>query len=114
MNILTFIDELRNTDGYIRYIYTEGGCYRFHILLKKMYKDCTPYISQRKNHIVTRYKNRYYDIDGEVKCMDGYTVLTVDELPTVERWSFRRNNMMVLTECPVCEEPLVYDSKNNP
>jgi hypothetical protein len=46
--------------------------------------------------------------------MDGYTVLTVDELPTVERWSFRRNNMIVLDECPVCEEPLVYDSKNNP
>lgn len=52
---------MRNTDGYIRYIYTEGGCYKLHILLKKMYTNCT--------------------------------ILIEDEIPTVERWSFRRNNI---------------------
>jgi len=79
MDILTFIEELRNTDGYIRYIYTEGGCYRFHLLLKKMYKGCTPYISKEKNHIVSRYKGRFYDIDGEVKSIEGFTKLSPQE-----------------------------------
>ncbi len=50
MDIETFIDELRNTDLYIRHIYTEGGCYKFHILLSKLFRGSKPYISQRKNH----------------------------------------------------------------
>ncbi len=107
MNILIFIEELRNTDGYIRYIYTEGGCYRFHLLLKKMYKGCTPYISKEKNHIVSRYKGRFYDIDGEVKSIEGFTKLSPQELPMVEQWSFRRNKLLTLTECPNCDEPIV-------
>lgn len=107
MNIQTFIDELRNTDGYIKYIYTNGGCYKFHILLSKMYKNCIPYISWNKNHIITRYRGKYYDINGERDCI-GYTELTLDEIPMVEKWSFRKNNLMVLDECPHCEEPLIY------
>lgn len=106
MDIKLFIDELRNTDGYIEHIYMKGGCYKFHLLLKKMYKSCTPYISKEKNHIVSRYKGRYYDISGEVSPV-GFTRLTEDELPTVERWSFRRNQLLVLTECPNCDEPFV-------
>lgn len=72
-----------------------------------MYKGCTPYISKEKNHIVTKYKGRFYDIDGEVKCMEGYTKLSIEELPMVEGWSFRRNKLLTLTECPACDEPFV-------
>ncbi len=110
MNILTFIDELRNTDEYIKHIYTEGGCYKFHILLNKMYNNCTPYISPQKNHIITRYKNKYYDINGEVTNIDGYTLLSIEEKLMVEQWSFHKKNLLQLTECPVCDEPIVYNS----
>lgn len=106
MNILNFIDELRNTDRYIHHIYTKGGCYKFHLLLSKMYKNCIPYTNG--NHIITRYKGKFYDINGIVDCLDGYTKLPKDHLPFVENWSFHKNNLLVLKDCPHCEEPLVF------
>ena len=108
MNIETFIEELNHSDEYIHHIYSKGGCYRFHILLSKMFKGCTPYINGTKNHIVTRFKGKFYDVYGEVECLDGFTKLHEKEIPIVEKWSFRKNNLLVLKECPNCEEPLTY------
>lgn len=108
MKISQFIEELRNTDLYIQHIYSEGGCYKLFQLLSKMYKGATPYISQHKNHIITRYKNKYYDIFGEVTNLDGYTLLSIEEKLMVEQWSFHKKNILQLTECPYCEEPIIY------
>lgn len=108
MKIETFIDELRNSDGYIEHIYTKGGCYRFHILLSKMYKNTTPFINETKDHIVTRYRKKYYDVYGEVYEVKDYRVLDIEDIPMVEKWNFRKNNLLVLDECPNCEEPLFY------
>jgi len=108
MDILKFITNLRNTDEYIHHIYTKGGCYRFHILLSNLYKNTTPYISETKDHIITRYRGKFYDIFGTVDCLDGYTKLRDDEIAMVSRWSFRKNHLLQLDECPHCEEPLVY------
>jgi hypothetical protein len=113
MKISTFIEELRDTDSFIQHVYSQGGCYKFHVLLSKMYKNCTPYISQDKNHIITRYKNKYYDIYGEVYDLNGYTLLTMEERLMVERWSPHRNNLLRLTECPMCNEPITYNEKNH-
>ena len=107
MKIEQFIKELRNSDGYIEHIYTRGSCYRFHILLSKMYKGCVPYISDMKNHIITKYRGKYYDINGESTAI-GYTILSDDLIPFVENWSFHKNNLIVLDECPHCEESLTY------
>lgn len=111
MDIETFIDELRNTDLYIRHIYTEGGCYKFHILLSKLFRGSKPYISQRKNHIITKYRNNYYDIYGKIDNVDGYTKLKEEEKHMVEQWSFHKNNLLQLNECPHCEEPITYSEK---
>jgi hypothetical protein len=108
MDILKFIDELRNTDQYIHHIYTKGGCYRFHVLLSKMYRNCVPYINATNDHIITRYKGKFYDIFGTVDCLDGYRKLSKQEIPMVSKWSFRKNNLLLLDECPHCEEPLIY------
>jgi hypothetical protein len=80
-------------------------------LLSKLFRGSKPYISQRKNHIITKYKKKYYDINGEVNNLDGYTLLTIEEKLIVERWSFHKNNLLQLTECPVCDEPIVYEEK---
>ncbi len=109
MDILSFIEEINHSDEYIQHIYSKGRCYRFHILLSKMYKNCTPYISATKNHIITRYKGKFYDVYGEVDCLDGFTKLRDEEIPIVEKWSFRKNNLIVLKECPHCDEPLTYE-----
>jgi uncharacterized protein YggL (DUF469 family) len=110
MTLEKFIDELRNTDGYMEYIFTRGGCYRFHVLLSRMYKNCIPYINQEMNHVITRYKGKYYDINGEIGCLDGYRKLTENDKEIVEKWSFRKNNLLVLNECPNCDEPLIWDA----
>lgn len=108
MNIEEFIKELRSTDEYIRIIYLNGGCYKFHKLLSKMYKNIIPYISNENNHIISRYKDRYYDIDGEVKNVKGYRELNESDIDMVEKWSFRKNNLLVLRECPNCDEPITF------
>lgn len=54
MKILKFINELRDSDEYIKHIYMEGSCYKFYILLSKMYKTTIPYISIKKDHIIPR------------------------------------------------------------
>jgi hypothetical protein len=106
--ITNFILELNKSDEYIHHIFTKGGCYKFHILLSKMFKKCTPYISKDENHVITRINGRYYDITGEVTDLDGYTFLGKRRIPIVENWSFRKNNLLLLDECPNCEEPLIY------
>lgn len=108
MKLPEFIEELRNTDIYIRHIYTQGGCYKLFQLLSKMYNGCIPYISEQKNHIITRYKNKYYDITGEVYDVKGYTQLTIEEKLMVEQWSFHKNNLLLITDCPNCDEPITY------
>lgn len=110
MNIQIFIDELRNSDEYIRHIYTQGGCYRFYVLLSKMYKGCVPYIIANKTspHIITRYRGKYYDINGEVSNVNGYVKLKEEDIPMVEKWSFHRHNLLKITECPYCDEPITY------
>jgi hypothetical protein len=110
MNILKFIDELRDSDEYIRHIYMRGGCYRFHILLSKMYKGTIPYISIKKDHIITRYKGKYYDINGVVYDVKDYKVLDIEDIHMVSRWSFSKYNLLQLNECPNCEEPLLYET----
>jgi len=105
MGISDFIEELNQTDRYIHHIYSKGGCYKFHILLSKMYKNCTPYTNG--NHIITRYKGKFYDIYGEVECLDGFRKLSNMERPQVEKWSFHMNNLLVLKDCPHCDEPII-------
>ena len=105
MDILSFIEELNQTDMYIHHIYSKGGCYKFHILLSKMYKGTIPYTNGK--HIITRYKGKYYDIYGEVDNQDGFRKLTDEDIPVVSKWSFYMNNLLVLKDCPHCDEPII-------
>jgi hypothetical protein len=105
-----FIEQLNISDEYIRHIYTKGGCYKFHVLLSRMFKGCIPYINQDKNHIITRYKGKFYDINGTVSDYCDYKKLPVKCVPYVMSWSFYKNNMLKLKDCPHCEESLVYET----
>ncbi len=108
MSILFFINSLRKTDMYIEHIYLQGGCYKFHLLLSKLFKGCEPYITKNENHIVTKYKNKFYDIRGIVNNPD-VRPLRKDEIKRVSKWSFQKHNLIQLHECPNCEEPLIYN-----
>ena len=111
MDILDFIDTLRHTDRYIRTIYTHGGCYKLHTLLKKMYIECIPLINKDKNHIVTLYKGRKYDIDGLVTQKGEYSAMSEQDYEIAEQWSFSKNTWLTLGDCPSCGEQLIVNEK---
>lgn len=102
-DMLQFLNELRQTDNYIETIYLNGACYKLHLLLKK-YADCEPLINPEKNHVVTRFKGRLFDITGEVK--GKYLLMTERDVEVASGWSFHKTKMLQISECPVCEEPI--------
>ena len=106
INIADFIDSFRNSDRYIKAIYTEGGCYQFHLLLKRLYPDCKPFINSEKNHVISLYRGKFYDVTGE--CPDnGYLEMTEDDKQKAEKWSFHKNMALQVNECPACGEPII-------
>lgn len=105
MNPIRIITNLRKTDFYIEYIFMNGGCYQFYIFLKVFFPNAKPQINSKRNHIVTEINGNIYDIKGCVK-KEGYTYLNKADLEMVQSWSFRKNNLLKITECPFCEEPI--------
>ena len=108
MKILFFIERIRQSDEYIEHIFTQGSCYQFYVLLSKLFSGCEPYISPNKMHVITKYSGKYYDIHGIV-LGNWYTPMTPEEIEVAKGWSFRKNNLIQLSECPYCEEPIIYN-----
>lgn len=104
-DMLFLINSIRETDQYIADIYLNGGCYQFHLMLKKFAPECEARITKEKNHIVTYFKGKYFDITGIV---EGYFEPLNDyEIDIVSKWSFAKNKALQISECPVCEEPII-------
>lgn len=61
VEVLAFISLIRKTFG--RYKEDSGGCYKFHLILKKMF-ECEGYYNS--DHVITEISGTFYDIDGEV------------------------------------------------
>lgn len=111
--VLKFINALRKADEYMEDIFTMGSCYRFYLLLKKLYPDAEPMINKDKDHVATKIGRKLYDIRGVVKNSDGRFIrLTGTDLAKAKKWSFRKQCLLQVTECPACEEPIVYSTKN--
>lgn len=65
-DILYFIRLIRCSSPYMmRKIFTEGGCYRFHLILKQVFPGATPWQTQDEGHVLTRIGGHFYDILGE-------------------------------------------------
>ena len=106
VDILTLITELRGTEKYIQAIFMYGGCYRFHLFLKKLFPDAVPYINTDKTHVITEYKGKFYDITGEVD-PEGFSEMTREDVEMAEKWSFSSKMALSLGECPHCGESIV-------
>lgn len=108
---IDIITALRESDGYIEAIYTEGSCYRFFIFLKALYPLAISYINSSRTHIITRIGGKYYDITGEIEMKEvehkGFRLMDALEKEFASGWSFQKNNYLRVGECPVCEEPLL-------
>lgn len=103
--MLFLINSIRETDQYIADIYLNGGCYQFHLMLKKFAPECQARITKERNHIVTYFKGSYFDITGIVE--GHFEPLNHYEIEMASKWSFAKNKALQICECPACEEPIV-------
>lgn len=103
--MLFLIDSIRETDRYITDIYLNGGCYQFHLMLKKFAPESEARITKERNHIVTYFKGKHFDITGIVE--GQFEQLNNYEIDMASKWSFAKNKALQICECPVCEEPIV-------
>jgi hypothetical protein len=102
---LTIINALRESDKYIETIYMNGGCYQFHLMLKKIYPDAIAVINEDKNHVGTLVNGDIYDINGVIDW--SFRAMDDDDIAIAETWSFHENQLISLGECGICEEPIV-------
>ena len=78
--ILAFIDSIRGSNSSNEaFFMTESRGYQFHLLLGTFFPMSRPFISKDKNHIITKYAGKYYDIRGEVSGK-GYTPMTENDI----------------------------------
>lgn len=103
--MLFLIDSIRETDRYIADIYLNGGCYQFHLMLKKFAPESEARITKERNHIVTYFKGKHFDITGIVE--GQFEQLNNYEIEMASKWSFAKNKALQICECPVCGEPIV-------
>lgn len=108
---IDFLKSLKESDFFIEYIYTNGGCYQLYKILKTIFFDAEPYIILSKTHVVTKIGDKFYDINGEYINNDNADILPMNEdlQKEAEEWSFANNNDLYFGECPYCEEPVKID-----
>ncbi len=110
--LLHFIKTMRESDGYIRHIYTQGGCYQFYLILKAIYPQAAPYTNAEKTHVATKLFGKLFDIDGRVENEADYSPLQPEDLNRCESWSFYKNMRLRVKECPHCGESICIEGIN--
>lgn len=109
IDIEKFLEVLRNSDFFIREIYTHGGCYQLYKVLKVLFPDAMAYTIDMR-HVATMIDGELWDIDGVVhEDEERYFPMSEQEMKVAENWSFAKNNDLYYGECPVCEEPIRID-----
>jgi hypothetical protein len=66
-HILSVIKAIRESHPDMVYLYTQGQCYNFHLILKQIYINETyvvPYYSIREGHVYSKIGLHFYDIKG--------------------------------------------------
>lgn len=108
------IGALRSADPYMEHIFLNGGCWNFHCFLKILYPDAQPYISKQKDHVVSKLFGRLFDITGTIPVdkESEYRPFRAKDWGIVKEWSFAKNYLLQITECPHCGEPIIYDCNN--
>lgn len=122
-NPTEFINLVRESDKhrYIESIFSMGGCYRFHLILKAVFPTATPLLvgnvdratgKIRWDHVVTEINGTLYDINGEylLDKVSKVKPLSQEDVEMVEAWNFSNHNFLAV-ECPVCDEPIPLQTK---
>ncbi len=70
--ILKFIKSIRESIIGAEFIYKNGSCYQFYLILKSIIPEAKAYYNV--DHCITKIADRYYDIGGEVECTNHHSV----------------------------------------
>lgn len=112
--LLNFLNTLRESDLYVPYIYSEGSCYQLYNVVKTIFPEVEAYTNLAFDHIILKYESHFYDIFGIYrKNILDLQKLTPEQHEIASKWSFSRKNLLLLCECPYCEEPITYRINKN-
>lgn len=109
---IELITALRESDFYIECIFMQGSCFKFHLFLKSIYPESEPYMSDKKDHVISRIGSEFYDITGMLSLKnkgERYFAFTESDYELASKWSFSNKCMIQLGECPQCDEPLIFE-----
>lgn len=110
MKIESFITALRESDDYMETIFTQGGCYKFALMLQKLFPDGEIYM-ELQDHAVYYYKGEYWDITGRVTGLTLHKP-NYEDIEIMEKWGFAEHNYLTLGSCSHCDEPIITKPKN--
>lgn len=71
--ILNFLEKLRISHKEMVNIYTKGSCYNLYLLLDCVFPNCEAWYDG--NHIITKIKKDFFDIEGIVTDVENYEPL---------------------------------------
>ncbi len=83
---LKLIRRIRESHPLAVRIYTEGGCFRFHMILKAIYGEMAQPWWDGSDHVVTKIGRGFYDITGRVKPTRNLRPMTPAEIRAARRW----------------------------
>ena len=87
--VLKLITAIRESFDDSVKVYTQGGCFRFYLILKSVFPDAAAYYDM--DHIITKIGDKYYDINGEYTDLKNYLPLTdyPNSLKQAHKWKYR-------------------------
>lgn len=82
-----FINQIRNTHPILKFIFENGGCFQFYLILKEIFPTAIPCYCVAKGHIFSKIGKYYYDINGKhVKLTDEIAIIENYKDKKAHRW----------------------------
>lgn len=96
--ILKLIDAIRNSNPDSTYIYKNGCCYQFALILRSQFEGEIWY-APVPGHVYFKYQNKFYDIDGLcVNPPKNISMLNHRDGHRPHRWKLRQQHSSKLNK----------------
>lgn len=94
LQVLHFISTIRDSFRILEYVYTSGGCYQFHLILRSVFPEAVPY--HDGNHVITRIGGFFYDITGRVRPNEHHSDMRRQmAIRKAHRWHYDLDNKLM-------------------
>ena len=91
--ISKFCARVKDSHPDAEFIYTNGACWEFFLMLRVFYPNATPYYDHEMGHVYTEIDGKFYDINGtRLKKHDGLEKIDRKISSDAHRWKRRKFN----------------------